>query len=61
MRLLILCEFATHILSSVEDIHSQWDSIYDYLLCTKFGFDETTNQSTGKKQSNPTFDVLKTK
>lgn len=61
MRRLILCEFATHILSSVEDIHSQWDSIYDYLLCTKFGFDETTNQSTGKKQSNPTFDVLKTK
>ena len=40
-------------------IHNQWDSIYDYLLCTKFGFMKTTNQLTGKQRSEPTFEELR--
>ena len=49
-------------------INNEWVSIYDYLLCTKFGFDwvyaedsetdvssPTYNQQQTKKRSNPTF------
>lgn len=49
-------------------INNEWISIYDYLLCTKFGFDwvyaedsetdvssPTYNQQQTKKRSNPTF------
>jgi len=49
-------------------INNEWVSIYDYLLCTKFGFDyaedneadtdissPTYNQQQRKKRSNPTF------
>ena len=42
-----------------EAIHNQWDSIYDYLLCVKFGFDETLNEETGKKRSEPTFETVR--
>jgi hypothetical protein len=42
-----------------EKINSEWDSIYDYLLCKKFGFDEVSDESTRKKRSDPTFDTLK--
>jgi hypothetical protein len=42
-----------------DTIHSEWDSIYDYLLCKKFGFNEISNESTSKKRSDPTFDTLK--
>eukprot|EP00956_Cyclotella_meneghiniana_P017175 scaffold27743_cov65-Cyclotella_meneghiniana.AAC.1 len=41
-----------------ERIHSEWESIYDYLLCAKFGFEEIV-QTAGKKRSNPTFEQLK--
>ena len=41
-----------------EAIHNEWDSIYDYLLCVKFGFEEIVNQQTGKKSSEPTFETL---
>ena len=41
-----------------ERIYSEWESIYDYLLCSKFGFEETI-QTAGKKLSNPTFERLK--
>jgi hypothetical protein len=41
-------------------IRDQWDSMYDYLLCVKFGFEETINEISGKKRSKPCFEVLKT-
>ncbi|KAL3805113.1 hypothetical protein HJC23_003341 [Cyclotella cryptica] len=40
------------------DIHDNWESIYDYLLCVKFGFEESIAEVSGKKRSRPTFEEL---
>lgn len=36
------------------DIKNEWESIYDYLLCTKFGFEwvESVDSSSGDEQNN---------
>ena len=36
-------------------IHNEWESIYDYILCTKFGFEWAEVEDTKKRRSTPTF------